>query len=97
MVVFAFGQMQKADLHNLFADHKDFKHEKNHEGSGPHFHAGGHCYIENIVAESQFVNDPSQLAFPILACYSLFIPSEQPFTSLSKVFSPLRGPPVILG
>lgn len=93
-MIFVFGITPKRFLHNAFAKHID---NSSQSATGKPFQlttSGYNCDCDNLVAESIFLNDLQVFSFPLFFSYSSYTIKNISFTSISEVYSPLRGPPV---
>ena len=94
LVVFAFSITPKRFLHDVFAKHIDNKPQKNNDAPWQLTNAGYNCDSDNLVAESNFVSDQQVFAVPLFVSFSAYILKDISFTSASRIYSSLRGPPV---
>ena len=95
LMIFAMSVTPKRFLHNVFAKHIDSKSEKNNNKPYQLTNSGYNCDCDNLVAESTFINDLPSFYFPVSASFSSYVVKNISFSSISAIFSPLRGPPVI--
>jgi len=94
LVIFVFGITPKRFLHNIFAKHIDNSLQSNTDKPFQLNKSGFNCDCDNLVAESTFLNDLQVFAFPLSFSYSSYSIKDISFTSATKVYSLLRGPPV---
>jgi len=93
LMIFSLSITPKRFLHNLFAKHIDSKHEINSDKPYQLTNSGYNCDSDNLVAESTFLNDLPLFQFPVASSFSSYIVKNISFTSISAIYSPLRGPP----
>jgi hypothetical protein len=92
-IVYAYSITPKIYLHNLVANHVD--NCKVLKANATEFSAiGFSCKCDNLVAESPFI--PEEATFPQIHWVYFDHQSKTffGFSSIDKVFSQLRGPPV---
>jgi len=94
LVVFAFSITPKQFLHNVVARHTDSRPGKKNDSPYQLSNAGYNCDCNNLVAESAFVNDLPAFTFPVFTSFSPYIVKDISFSSVSGIYSALRGPPV---
>jgi len=94
LIVFALSITPKRFLHNLFAKHIDITSKKRNDIPFQLSKSGYNCDCDNLVAESTFVSDQHIFSFPLFTSFSAYIFKEISFCSISKIYYPLRGPPV---
>lgn len=92
-MVFALSITPKRFLHNVFAKHIDNKPEKNNDKPYQLTNSGYNCDSDNLVAESTFLNDLTSFQFPLSTTFSSYVVKNISFSSISSIYSPLRGPP----
>ena len=78
----------------MFAKHIDNRVGKNSANPYRLANSGYNCDCDNLVAESTFVSDQHIFSFPLFTSFSAYIFKEISFCSISKIYYPLRGPPV---
>ncbi len=93
LMVFALSITPKRFLHNAFAKHVDSKPAKNNNKPYQLSNSGYNCDTDNLVAESSFLNDLPSFQLPLSTTFSSYIVKSISFTSISAIYSPLRGPP----
>jgi len=93
LVVFALSITPKKFLHNVFAKHIDSRHEKNNRKPYQLTNSGYNCDSDNLVAESTFLNDLPSFEFPVPTSFSSYAVRNISFSSITAIYSPLRGPP----
>ena len=84
-------------MHNLFADHIDRNLAKTSDIPYQLNETGYSCDTDNLVAESNFVNEENSFEFPLFTSFSLFIPGKISLSSSDRIYTPLRGPPQEIG
>lgn len=94
LLVFVLGICPKSFLHNIFSKHIDSVFKKKSGSPLQLTTAGYNCDCDNLVAESSFVNNPQEFSFPIFTSFSSCVIDEVSYSSISKFYSSLRGPPV---
>jgi len=94
LLVFVLGVTPKRFLHDLFAKHIDITSKKRSDIPFQLSKSGYNCDCDNLVAESTFVSNQQIFAFPLFTSFSAYIFGEISFCSISKIYYPLRGPPV---
>jgi hypothetical protein len=94
LLAFVLGITPKKFLHDAFAKHIDIK--SRHKTDQPYqiSIAGYNCDCDNLVAESTFIYDPQAFTFPVFHSFCSYTLEDISFSSISKLYSPLRGPPV---
>ena len=92
-MVFALSITPKRFLHNLLVKHIDRKHENNSDKPYQLTNSGYNCDSDNLVAESTFLNDLPSFEFPLYTSFSSYVIKNISFSSISTIYSPLRGPP----
>lgn len=94
LFVYAFSITPKIFLHNLIATHTD----KNDVAisNGVEFSAiGFNCKCNNVVAESPFIPEEALVYFNRPFYFTLYAKPVITFFSFDKLYSELRGPPVV--
>jgi hypothetical protein len=91
--VFALSITPKRFLHNVFAKHIDSKPAKNNDKPYQLNNSGYNCDNDNLVAESSFLNHLPSFQFPHTTFFSSYVVKNISFSSISAIYSPLRGPP----
>ncbi|MEO5782280.1 MAG: hypothetical protein ABIQ07_03360 [Ginsengibacter sp.] len=80
-------------MHNVFAKHIDNKHETNNDKPYQLTNSGYNCDSDNLVAESTFLNDLPLFEFPLTTDFCSYVVKNISFSSISTIYSSLRGPP----
>ena len=92
-MVFALSITPKRFLHTVFAKHIDNKPGKNNDKPYQLTNSGFNCDSDNLVAESNFVGDHNSFEFPLFTSFSTYLFKNISFSSIVRIYSPLRGPP----
>ena len=93
LMIFALSITPKRFLHNVFAKHIDSKHDSTSDKPYQLTNSGYNCDSDNLVAESNFLNDLLSFQFPVSTNFSSYVVTNIPISSISAIYSPLRGPP----
>jgi hypothetical protein len=94
LMVFALSITPKRFLHNVFAKHIDSKPGRTSDKPYQLSNSGYNCDSDNLVAESTFLNDLPSFQFPVCTYFSCYVVKNISYSSISTIYSPLRGPPV---
>ena len=94
LVIFALSITPKRFLHDVFAEHIDNRQQKSNEAPNQLTNAGYNCDNDNLVAESNFIHNQQIFSAPVLISFSAYIFHHISFTSVTGIYSSLRGPPV---
>ncbi len=78
----------------MFAKHIDNKSTYKNNLQHQITTVGYNCDRNNTVAESSFVTDPQIFPVPLFISYCAYLVKDNSYSSISKVYSQLRGPPM---
>lgn len=94
LIVFALSITPKKYLHNAFATHVD--NGPTESSSSPYQldTPEYNCDIDNVVAESSFVNEQRSDILPLLSSFPSYLFKNISPLSTTVIYSLLRGPPV---
>ncbi len=93
LLVFTLGITPKRFLHNAFAKHTDANFKKTTDKPFQVNKSGFNCDCDNLVAESSFVVDLQEFNFPLFTSFSSYLIKNISYSSISEIYSQLRGPP----
>lgn len=94
LLVFILSNTPKRFLHNVFADHTDKQIPKSDKKSDQLSTFVFNCDDDNQVAEPGFISDQYSQTTDSFT-YSNYIVKNNFFTTLTSIFTSLRGPPVV--
>jgi hypothetical protein len=94
LLVFSLSITPKRFLHAVFAKHIDNKQVKNNDQPYQLTSSGYNCDTDNLVAESPFEYGSNGTVVPPTSNFLSYTLLEISFTSVEKVYTTLRGPPV---
>lgn len=93
LLVFVIGITPKKFLHDMFAKHTDVTSKLKNDKPFQLTTSGYNCNCDNLVAESTFTHDLQVFSLPLFTSFFNYISRDISFSSICKIYSPLRGPP----
>jgi hypothetical protein len=96
VLLFGLSITPKITLHDLVANHKDKPYRVNDSKNKQIDVSGFHCYCDNLVVESPFLDECAALHIAsITVPRRTFSSAARPFYFTSRFYFALRGPPDI--